>query len=1483
MPERPAAVTVMAGEPSPTAQTIPTVGDTLATAERGTRNAERATTENVPATITGSNEGKASAMPAEAGATPAPEQSSGKANAPRPGDVIEATKTEPPQPAGGDSTQAPPPEPVKPVRVARGMVARTRFDNESARLPSQDILAWIADNMPLASKTEARKKGADWWQKNASLYDDAPGKLPPHHNLIYRGRTMPDVVAEAAYRDGMLKSPDVGELWNAIRRASDTRNGLAKADEKFNAAMDAAAKEHKNWLKATKAGEVRVTAEDLVPGDILEVGGERVKVKARDPHTGELTLEDGKKFGVQKLEDGESIYVENVEGVEGSGSTDWLPPEDVGQASQPAGAGSVPAPVPTLRPGEAGTGEMFQGADQPFNLSGDKATDGDRIAAERAAEAQRAAEAAAFAAKHQQELPGTRGTSAVGDPMMPPIPPGVPGGTHSGGRMPVAMERIVPGHVDVPTVMRTLENVVRATGGESPIRTGRFYAHARGIFKTFSEVIRIREADNIPTAAHEVAHAVSKQIFGSPMSRDLIAAMKGSPHYGAALKELRALGHALYGSTRPAAGYTAEGFAEFVREWITTEDAGRKAPATLRWFEGELLPKTGQLGAALKQAREAIDVWRGQGAMGRAEAQLKGPESRLRVLKDTVLKYFGREGHVEEFSPLEELSRGFEQVTGKRLPPSKDPFMLATARRGAAGGILENFVERGTQDIWGNLTGPSLKEAMARIKPEEAKNFSVYLWARRAQERWAKGKNPGMSPEDAAYLRTKLETPAFMDAASKYYAWWDGVLEYVKQASPETNGPMIDAIRAGSGDYAPLARVLDPARVKTLAAGAGGGGLYKMHGSGLPVREIFLSTLQVAERMISRAHKDMVLDAVFNLSKTEGMGWLVERVPRSRVMESLNIEKIRRELESLGVDTTMVPDDTLLKYATHLDKPSGSDPIMVRMVGGTPEWYQVPAKVHELLEGIDPVRLGKVADIFLGMPARSFKLGTTGLRAAFSLVTNPARDLPTFYLQSITGNPAARTAHYFGALFDIVRAGMTGKESPEWQAFKQLGIGTGNFLGGDIQQAKREARALFHGKVFRRVASPVETLREALSFSEATPRLAEMTMMGKEFGWQPGQPMTPDAAIAMTVAAKRVTTDFTAGGKYGKLVNQAVPFYNANIQGTRAFLRAFQSEQGVKVKNYAAARAVATGLTLITLPVIYNWWRNKDKEWYRNLPYRERYLYHNIEGPDGVVVQVPKPQEWGNAFGVVPEMLLDSWYQRDPRGAQEGLKFIFATPNPADYPVLLKVAKEQWQNRIDFFDRPIVPQAELNLPAGQQRAYFSSLLAKSLGDAFPNTVSPRRVDSAVRGLFGGLGSDVMDAPSMVLRALGKEEQTRPPEPADIPVFGRLFRRGGEFSANGRFLGDFWDQYLQSQAQANGIRHRLNAAQPGQPPAPLTAEELTTLTRADWFQAHHAVIKIELDMATRVKDATARQNLYREASRMAEKSLKLPDQMKTARQ
>lgn len=981
---------------------------------------------------------------------------------------------------------------------------------------------------------------------------------------------------------------------------------------------------------------------------------------------------------------------------------------------------------------------------------------------------------------------------------MPPVPAGIP--IAGAPRMPVAMERIVEGTVDMPTVMASLESAVQAWGGHTPLRTGRFTQRARGIYNTQSDLARLNSADNLPTATHEVGHALAEHIWGN-VGR---AEFRKLPR--PLRDELMTMGRALYGNTKPAGGYLAEGWAEFVRLYLTTEDAPARAPGLTKWFESTVLPTNPAGRKALEQVRDLADTWRGQGARARALAQMKPEPGRLAKLREAVGNLLTKRNFVDDAEPLRLLSKSTEQIIGHRLPVSEDPYLLLSAKRGTAGAILDRFLYDGPVDAFGNRVARThgLQDALAPITANvpllkrrgKLRDFSLYLWTRRAQERWSKNQNPGISLDDATYLRTQLETPAFELAADRYYRWWDSVLDYFAAARPE-NADLVQRIRAGSSNYAPLARVLEPGRIKPELGGKAGGGLARMHGSGLPIKDIFESTISVAQRLIERAHRDMVLESILQIAQHRGTGVLVEEVPRSRVEQVAPFGALRKSLEDLGLNTQGIPDDDLVSYWSHAVTPRGSDPIVARKVGGQMKWFHVQPEVYEILEGMEAKRLGPLLDLTMAAPVRLFKLSTTGIRPSFAL-TNMLRDLPTMLAQTVSDkNAVQRLGAYLAGWGEVIRhglsaasAGKVAADTPLMDVYQRLGLEGAQWLGNDANRLRKAKTALVGGRIVRRIINPIETLRDIVNASEVAPRLAELRSVGADLGWSPGQPLTPDQAVAMAVAARRITTDFAAGGRLGRQINQVVPFWNAAIQGTRGFLRAASGDRdiGRKVSRSAAsARFALTGLLWFMLPALVNWWRNKDEPWYHALPWRERFLYTNVLGEDGVVVQVPRSQEWGSLFMALPEALFDSAYHQDPTAVVEAFKHVMELLNPFRLPMAAQVAKEQWQNRIDFFNRPIVPEGERFLRPGEQRGPYTSWLAEALGDAFPDAVSPRRVDHLVRSFLGATYSDLAQVPGMAERwQLGNAETS------DLPVVGRLFRRGGQYSAANQNLMDVYD-------------------------------------------------------------------------------------------
>ena len=205
-----------------------------------------------------------------------------------------------------------------------------------------------------------------------------------------------------------------------------------------------------------------------------------------------------------------------------------------------------------------------------------------------------------------------------------------------------------------------------------------------------------------------------------------------------------------------------------------------------------------------------------------------------------------------------------------------------------------------------------------------------------------------------------------------------------------------------------------------------------------------------------------------------------------------------------------------------------------------------------------------------------------------------------------------------------------------------------------------------------------------------------------------------------------------------------------------------------------------------------------------------------------------------------------------PDAVKAAFGHIFATTNPFDLPVLARIAWEQARNRVDFFDRPIVPRAQVDLRPGEQVGPYTSWLATSLGKAFPETISPRRVDHLLRGVGGGTAGDALSA---IEQMAGLKAGALRSEPSETPVVGRALRRGGQFSAVNRQLADLYDLHYYWQARARNKE---------------LAPELAAYAR--YVDDQIQMVKFGQRVAEQTEDLKARQSLYRDLTRQAESML-----------
>lgn len=185
----------------------------------------------------------------------------------------------------------------------------------------------INDLGGLMSKSTAQRKGV--YEKNKDLWEGAPQLAHPTHSKIYasehvatlaedgsptgktktvgKGGQLPDAAAQELYDAGLIREPTPDAMWSAIGKESKTARTAASSEQRE--------KQTEQFLKAASthgAGTEQVPVKDLAVGDSVKVGTETMKVIGLDPDTFEVTLQDGRKFGIQKVQDDEVIYGEHL-------------------------------------------------------------------------------------------------------------------------------------------------------------------------------------------------------------------------------------------------------------------------------------------------------------------------------------------------------------------------------------------------------------------------------------------------------------------------------------------------------------------------------------------------------------------------------------------------------------------------------------------------------------------------------------------------------------------------------------------------------------------------------------------------------------------------------------------------------------------------------------------------------------------------------------------------------------------------------------------------------------------------------------------------------------------------------------------------------------------------------------------------------------------------------------------------------------------
>jgi hypothetical protein len=357
-----------------------------------------------------------------------------------------------------------------------------------------------------------------------------------------------DVRAEELYRDRVISDPSPDALFNAYMAEVNSYRQLKDGDPQ-EAEYNKLQKQYDNFSKhaldpsdSKKAKLQPISASSLQIGDKVKIGDEWLNVKAIDPETFTISLQDGSKFGLQKVEDGTQMWVQEAElAAPPTGDIDNFFGEPI----------DTPAPA---KQNDPFSGNIFSPSEMPFSL--DRPVLDDSLTIQREADEAKRQQAAYEEAQKGQ----TKMAFADAGPQGPVMPaaatiPKPALNTYNDAQVfadypdAVGVVRAMNGTWTMPLILGGLDKVpvvempeavefVKALSGGSPTvqiprkrnALGSFSPNGQGVITLHPDLIKAGgEASAMMTFMHEIGHNIQFMDDFRMEKGNLLGIISGNP------------------------------------------------------------------------------------------------------------------------------------------------------------------------------------------------------------------------------------------------------------------------------------------------------------------------------------------------------------------------------------------------------------------------------------------------------------------------------------------------------------------------------------------------------------------------------------------------------------------------------------------------------------------------------------------------------------------------------------------------------------------------------------------------------------------------------------------------------------------------------------------------------------------------------------------------------------------------------------------
>ena len=435
-----------------------------------------------------------------------------------------------------------------------------------------------------------------------------------------------------------------------------------------------------------------------------------------------------------------------------------------------------------------------------------------------------------------------------------------------------------------------------------------------------------------------------------------------------------------------------------------------------------------------------------------------------------------------------------------------------------------------------------------------------------------------------------------------------------------------------------------------------------------------------------------------------------------------------------------------------------------------------PDVIHFKIDGVDHHAIVDTESI--GIPAELLVKGMDGVQTSIPNLVKvagyPARLLRSF----ITRNPAYAVRQI--ARDSLSNAFVTGSNSiPIIDNLKELGSMLKGVNEGELLL---KSRGILGGQVLGNASDAMQKAMLQIidgkpGWEKAMGYLDHVAMMGDassrvtSYNSFIKQGLSDMEATLGALEAMNFSKKGTSPSLY--LLNQMVPFLNAQIQGMDVLYKAFAGKMPFADKLDIKKKIWQRGAMMAAFTMAYTAMSYDDDD-YKNATSSERIgnWFIKVPGIDEKV-KVPIPFEVGGIFKMLPEMLYSTMFRDKKLGeaASETSKYVVDNFLPSFTPTAIKPVIELGANYSFFTGKPIESQRLLELAPGERSYANTPEALKLLGEA--TNISPVKMEYMLRAYTGSLPLAILSLANPVGGA--ERPEGRGVLSSTSPVIGAFFQ------------------------------------------------------------------------------------------------------------